>query len=209
MLNYDPQLRIKPYDALQHPFFRRSDSTTRHHSSSTAATSPSSVVGKTEATQPINCATNSVTNSDSQVYSTSYQQGSLQGAASLLSASGSIPNDTSLFLDSASISSMSQSSYQHTTRVFTNPVSSQLSAQPPLPTQQMNLLQQQLPGQLSSSNMSIDTAANQSSSLQRLSHDQVDNSSLGENNFVLVYCTLIWLASHFCRFVFTLFRNVQ
>lgn len=149
MLNYDPQLRIKPYDALQHPFFRRSDSTTRHHSSSTAAASPSSAVGKSEASQPLGMATNGITNSDSQVYLTSYQHGSLQATASLSSASGSLPNDASLFLEP----SVSQSSYQHATRVFNNPVSSQLSAQAAhLPPQQMNSLPQQLPDQLNSSN---------------------------------------------------------
>ena len=181
MLNYDPQLRIKPYDALQHPFFRRSDSTTRHHSPSTAAASPSSAVGKSESSQPLSIASNGITNSSSQVFSSSYQHGSLQAAASLSSASGSIPNDASLFLDSNAMSSASQSSYQHATRVFNNPVSSQLSAQAHLPPHQINSLQQQLPDQLSSSNMSIDTAVTQPS-LQRLSADQVDNSSLGENN---------------------------
>ena len=173
MLNYDPQLRIKPYDALQHPFFRRSDSTTRHHSSSTAAASPSSAVGKSEASQPLGVASNGITNSGSQVFSASYQHGSLQ-ATSLSSGPGSIPNDASLFLDSNAMSSVSQSSYQHATRVFNNPVSSQLSAQ-------AHLLRQQLPDQLNSSNMSIDTATNQPS-LLRLSADQVDSSSLGENN---------------------------
>ena len=170
MLNYDPQLRIKPYDALQHPFFRRSDSTTRHHSSSTATASPSSGVGKPEASQPISIAANGVTNSSSQVYLTSYQHVSLQAS----SAPGSLPNDASLFLES----SISQS-YQHATRVFNNPVSSQLSAQTQLPPQQMTSLQQQLPDQLSSSNMSIDTAANQPST-RKLSIDQIDASSLGE-----------------------------
>jgi len=186
MLNYDPQLRIKPYDALQHPFFRRSDSATRHHSSSTAAASPSSAVGKAEATQPISCTTNGITNSSSQVYSASYQQGSLQRAANLPPVSGSVPSDTSLCLDSPGMSSASQSSYQHATRVFTNPVSSQLSAQAPLPPQRMNSLQQQqLPEELSTSNMSIDTTTNQSSSFQR-SHDHVDNSSLGKNDFSIL-----------------------
>lgn len=172
MLNYDPQLRIKPYDALQHPFFRRSDSTTRHHSSSTAAASPSSGMGKSEASQPISIAANGVTNSTSQVYLTSYQHVSLQAS----SAPGSLPSDASLFLES----SVSQSSYQHATRVFNNPVSSQLSAQTQLTPQQMtSLQQQQLPDQLSSSNMSIDTASNQPA-MRKLSTDQIDASSLGE-----------------------------
>lgn len=135
MLNYDPQLRIKPYDALQHPFFRRSDATTRHHSSSTTAASPSSAVGKPEAGQPINNSTNGVTNSNGQVYSASYQQGSLQAVASLPSGSGSLPNDSSLFLDSTGMPPASQSSYQHAARVFNNPVSSQLSSQTSLQDQ--------------------------------------------------------------------------
>lgn len=187
MLNYDPQLRIKPYDALQHPFFRRADSTTRHHSSSTAAGSPSSTVGKSEASQPLGVAPNGITNSSSQTFSTSYQHGSLQAAASLSSVSGSIPNDASLFLDANAMSSVSQSSYQHSTRAFNNPVSSQLSAQTQLPPHQINPLQQQLTDQLSSSNMSIDATTNQPS-LQRLSADQVDSSSLGENNNNLHLC---------------------
>ena len=183
MLNYDPQLRIKPYDALQHPFFRRADSSTRHHSSSTAAASPSSIVGKSEASQPLSMASNGITNSSSQVFSSSYQHGSIQAAVSLSSASGSIPNDASLFMDANTMSSMSQSSYQHSTRAFNNPVSSQLSAQTQLPPHQINPLQQQqqLPDQLGSSNMSIDATANQPS-LQRLSADQMDSSSIGENN---------------------------
>ena len=176
MLNYDPQLRIKPYDALQHPFFRRSDNATRHHSSSTTAASPSNSVGKSEASQPQGIATNGVTNSSSQSYMSSYPHGSLQTTASIPSAPGSLPNDASLFLDS----SVPQSSYQHVTRVFNNPVSSQLSAQAQLPAQQINSLQQQLPDQLSSSNMSIDTAANQPLPVQKSSVDQVDVSSLGK-----------------------------
>lgn len=172
MLNYDPQLRIKPYDALQHPFFRRSDNTTRHHSSSTAAVSPSSVVGKSESSQPLAATANGITNS--QVYSTSYQHVPVQPTASLPSMSGSIPNDASLLLD-PSVSQ--QSSYQHATRVFNNPVTSQLSAQAHIPSHQLNSLQKQLPDQLSSSNMSIDTAASQPS-VRRLSADQADGSSL-------------------------------
>ena len=193
MLNYDPQLRIKPYDALQHPFFRRSDSTTRHHSSSTAVGSPSSAAGKSEASQPLNMASNGITNSSSQVFSASYQLGSLQAAASLSSAPGSVPNDASLFLDSNVMPPASQSSYQHATRVFNNPVSSQLSAQAHLSSQRGNSLQQQLPEQLSSSNMSIDTAASQPS-LQGLPVDHVD--PIGENsNLYIVRTSCIKLCS--------------
>ena len=112
MLNYDPQVRIKPYDALQHPFFRRSDGAARHHSSSTTN-------GITSSTAVANSTAVSIgRGSTDGVLSSSSMPQSIAG--SIPSGPGSIPNKTGLFMEG---SATSQQMYHHPIRTFTNPVS--------------------------------------------------------------------------------------
>lgn len=169
MLNYDPKARIKPYDALQHPFFRRSDGAARHHSSTTSNGIASSAMVASSTTVSIGGGSN-----DGVLYSSSVPQ-SLAG--SIPPGSGSIPNEAGLFMEG---NATSQSMYHHPTRTFNNPVSLQLSAQSSAPPQHLVSLHEQLPDHLSSSNMSIDTVPTNQPSLRRPSAmDQIDASSLG------------------------------
>ncbi|XP_065920815.1 dual specificity tyrosine-phosphorylation-regulated kinase 1B-like isoform X2 [Dysidea avara] len=168
MLNYDPQVRIKPYDALQHPFFRRSDGAARHHSSTTT----NGIASSASMTNSTAVSMGGVS-SDGVLYSSSMSQPMV---GSLPSGSGSIPNEAGLFMEGAA---PSQQMYHHPSRTFNNPVSLQLSAQSSAPPQHLVSLHEQLPDHLSSSNMSIDTVPNNQTSLRRLSAmDQIDTSSL-------------------------------